>query len=197
MREGRMKWEEIIPNCEINHLLILWILKRDGPPEHTISPPNVESLTQASKISELHQQAEWAWLSAQFAWPTAVLCECCPRAAVGLCCPHPSPSRWASSSSLLRTTAGSGTEHSVVVERHNRLQFPNSHQESHSKINECCDVYWLHAWPSKIWTNGCEITSRDAGGGRSFFRVFFKLCLQKTSLYGYHWRKCSVFIWFI
>ncbi len=86
------------------------------PPLHILSTPNVESLAQASKISEPHHRAEWVWLSVQFVWPTAGLCECCPRAAVGLHCPHLSLSRPASSL-LLCTTAGSATEHSVDVER--------------------------------------------------------------------------------
>lgn len=86
------------------------------PPALSIRPTSEASLRQASKISHLHQWAEWVWLSAQFVWPTVALCECCPRAAVGICCPHPSPSRPASSL-LLRTTTGSGTEHSVAEER--------------------------------------------------------------------------------
>lgn len=98
---------------EKKHLPIPW---KSCLSARSIASTNVESVTQALKINELHQWAEWVWLAAQFVWPTAALWECCHRAAVGTCCPYPSPLRL-TSCLLLRTTAGSWTEHSVVVAR--------------------------------------------------------------------------------
>lgn len=67
-------------------------------------------------------------------------------------------------------------------ERHNWLQSPNSHQESHSKINECCSVCWLHAWPSKnmdrwAWDKECRVFAEN-------FQLFvFGSSIWKSHLY--------------
>lgn len=86
-----------------------------------------------SELSEFDSQRS---LSCQLSHCVSVVLEL-------LCCPHPSLSRPASSPLLSNHYWQRDRALSSCGERLNGLQLPNSLQESHSKINESCNVYWL------------------------------------------------------
>lgn len=84
-----------------------------------------------------------------------------PTAAASSGCPH-GPSIEVSSSLLQWTTAASRNEpHSVDVE--GDITGYNSPTPTRTVTGRLsvCKVCWLHAWPSKAWTSGQEMTSRD------------------------------------
>lgn len=111
------------------------------------------------------------------------VCVCCPRAAVGLCCPHPSPSR-PTSSLLLKTTAGSRTKHSVDVERD--ITGSNSPTPT-TKVT--LRLMSVAMWSGEMLGH-LELEPLDARslqgiqGGflKSFWMVFSPSCVYKTPL---------------
>lgn len=183
-----MKWEEIIPHCEIIHL-ILWISQKDA----LLPPSCAHSLPTKCGVSHTGLKNQWAPSVAGASLTLSTVCLANCRAVWVLsssCCGLELPTSLSTETGLLLFAS---SDHcwqwdwalSGCRERHNRLQFPNSHQESHSKINECCDVCWLHARPSKTWANGCKLISRDVEGfvevfGWSFFFLLFIQAVLKN-----------------
>lgn len=85
-----------------------------------------------------------------------------PTAAASSGCPH-GPSIEMSPSLLHWTTAASRNEpHSVDVEGDiTGYNSPTPTRTVTGRLMSVCEVCWLHAWPSKAWTSGQEMTSRD------------------------------------
>lgn len=85
-----------------------------------------------------------------------------PTAAASSGCPH-GPSIEMSSSLLHWTTAARRNEpYSVDVEGDiTGYNSPTPTRTVTGRLMSVCEVCWLHAWPSKAWTSGQEMTSRD------------------------------------
>lgn len=162
--------------------LMLQDLRSSAPlPSRSSSRHQMWSLSH--KLLNLGELLHWAgrvWLSAQFVRPTAGLCKCCPRAAVGLHCPHRSPLRPASS--LLHwATAGSGTVlHSLDVERDiTGFNSPTPTRKVTRRLMSVVRSAGYMLGPSETWASGQEMTSRSTVCHGEFWlrllKIFFLL----------------------
>lgn len=105
---------------------------------------------------------------------------------MGICGPHPSPLRMASSP-LLRTIAGSWTEHSVDVERD--ITGYNSPTPTRKVIPRLISVLMSAGYSlayQKTWTSACEV--KNAGCllkmfTWSFCFFYLKILLDSGKLY--------------
>lgn len=161
MREAKIKWEEIISISEINHLLMSWVLNREQPRHR------MRSLSHTGFRNHWTPSVSSARLTLSTVW----LANC--RAVWVLswsCCGYLRPTSLSIENGLLSASSDHCWQLDWALgrcgERHNWLQFPNSHQESHSKINQCFDVCWLFARLSKnmdqcVWGKECGMFAEN------------------------------------